>query len=117
MGYRFSTASTAIPKGVEPDWDAARHALETIELRTLWDLDGDLYPWESWIDDEFDWPPDPTGVFFALLNACDYLHAQLEFVRAAFQAGPSSELIVIDTPEHVLYVTGGTTVGEEPSLL
>jgi hypothetical protein len=112
MGYQFSTASTAIPKGIAPDWDAARHIIDTLELRTLWGTGDDLYPWELW-QDEFDAPPDPSGVYFGIHAARESLEYDLALIRQTFEAGPGPELLVIETPAHVLYVT----VGEDPSEL
>ena len=116
MGYRFSTAVTAIPTGTVPDWEAARHAIDTVELRTLWGTGADLYPWEHWLED-FDPPPDPAGVYYGIDAARDSLEHDLALIRNAFEAGPGPELLLVETPDHLLYVTGGETVGDEPSSL
>jgi hypothetical protein len=116
MGYQLSTASTAIPKGTEPDWEAARHAIDTIELRTLWGTDDDLYLWELW-QDEFPSPPDPYGTYFGMHAARESLEYDLAVIRRTFEAGPGPELLIAETPGHLLYVTGGVTVGEDPTEL
>src|SRR5215203_4105403 len=106
MGYCFSTAPTAIPKHAAPDWDAARAAIDTVHLKTLWGTGDDLYPWELWLD-EFDAPPDPYGVYFGIHAARESLENDLALVREAFEAGPGPHLLVVETPEQLVYVTAG----------
>src|SRR5829696_7219062 len=116
MGYRFSTASTAIPKHATPDWEAARHAIDTVQLETLWGTGEKLYPWELWLED-FGRPPDPYAVYFGIHSARESLENDVALIRETFGAGPGPHLLLVETPEHLVYVTGGETVGEDPTPL
>ena len=116
MGSELLLASLAIRRDRDPDWLAAAQAIDRLDLATILDTGDDFFPWESWLWDAPD-VPHPVGVYAALRAAQADLRRAAANVRDAIEDPGPKEALVIELPEHRVYVTGGVTPGPTPSSL
>ncbi len=117
VGSELQLAHAAIPRDRAPNWVHAEWALDTIELRVLWDT-GDFFDWEGWLlPIDAPNPPDPHGVFAAIRQAQYALDSDLVTISGAVAAGPGPALEVVITPAHRVYLTGGMSWGQDATEL
>lgn len=112
MGADMVTMTLPLPKGRQPDWEAAAQAIRDVRLEVLWDT-GELYDWELWLADEENLPG-ARAAFTALRAAQAELYDHVCLMRGAIEHGWPDELIELETPSHRVWITGGPSWGEDP---
>jgi hypothetical protein len=112
VGADMATMVLPLPRERAIDWDDAARAVRDVRLEVLWDT-GDLYPWDDWLGDVGNLPS-AESAFVAIQAAKDLLHLHASELRGAIEHGWPEELIVLDTPTHRVWVTGGPSWGEPP---
>lgn len=95
------TMTLPLPLGREPEWSAAAAAVRDVRLAVVWDT-GELYDWESWLNDTGNLPG-AVPVFTAARAAQvqPYDHACL--LRGAIYHGWPDKLIEMVTPTHRMW--------------
>jgi len=139
MSYDLTLATLAIRRDRTPDWSAAAEAIDCLDLATVWATGDDFFPLEAWLGTEpapsdtaprpvrrgrgaraaarVPVPPDAVAVRRVVRNAQRDLALAAQEVRTALEYPSPGELLVIELPQHVMYVTGGATSGDPPSEL
>ena len=112
MGASMVTMTLPLPRGREPDWDAAARAIRCLRLEVLWASGDNLYPWEYWLEEAGDLPG-AEAAFVLLRTAQAELREDAAALRGAIEHGWPEELIVFDAPAHRVWITGGPSWGEE----
>ena len=112
MSSELTLATLWIRRDREPDWPVAYRTIRDLELATVWDTGDEFFPWEGWLEDAPN-PPESAGIYHGLRAAQEQLVEVLDEVRAAVERG-THDMLVVELPEHRMFVSGCVTPGEMP---